>query len=368
MSSDHGPYMPFGAPFNGDEGGAFSPSPSGGGQPPTDRAGGRTGGSEFGGKGRGSGAKRSSASLKPLWWSMPFVIVALLASVFLITLHLCSYQAGRSYQADRFQGARQAYQGQLAWTSKGPETWVANYNLGTTLLVQGFVDVGVAHLEVAMEGVPRAKEIEPGRIQTYSYECRVRMNLALGIESQGDVAGQALEWSRAADLYGRASELLSVCQPPSSENQDPQSGQQSGDPQSGDPQSGDPQSGDGSGGSGGEPQDPNDPGQGAESAKDRVDNKEQEARGRQDGIEPSPQPSQGESQGGSPSPSPGQGETGSGDPTPGPSASPTPDPFGNETDEQRQRREELERRQSEARKNQGDSYDQNRPGYPSGGW
>lgn len=406
--------VPFGAPLADAPSGEGDVPPGGPGSPGVPSAGGR---------GR---PRRSRSALRPLWWSMPLVVVMALAAVFLLGMHMWSWASVRAYQDARFPQARSGFEGQVAWTRSGPETWVADYNLGSTLLVQGYLDVGVAHLELAMESVPRATEVAPGYIESYSYECRVRTNLALGLEGQGDVSATDLDWAGAADLYERSADLLAPCR--SIDTSQSQSGAQSGDPQSGDPQSGqgsggqsggDPQSGGGSDGEGGEPQsgegggaspepsgsgdgsgadpsarpgeggsaepspDPSgqtgtgqqeDPGEGAERAKDRLDGKARDARERAEGrtpagepsAEPSTGPSEQPSPGSSPQPTPGGNSPGS--PTPTPSASPTPDPFGKETDEQRRRRQELERQLEQSRTDQGNSYDQNRPGSPGGGW
>lgn len=411
-----------------------------------------------GGRGR---RRRARSALRPLWWSMPVVIVLALASTFLVGLHVWSWAGVRAYQDDGFDRARSGFEGQLGWTRSGPEAWVADYNLGSTLLVQGYLDVGVAHLERAMEKVPRATEVAPGYIEAYSYECRVRTNLALGLEGQGDVQAGDLQWAQAADLYERSADLLSPCR--SFDSSQAQSGAQSGDPQSGQGgggqsgdgdggQSGGTQSGDGSGGqsgasgegsggqgggsqsgggaggsgseagesggqegdeggtdgapspgpspSGGQPSgqpssqpsaqpssqpsgqtggQQTDPGEEAEDARDRVEGKARDARERADGrapstpsTDPSAPPSPGPGAGGEPtpgsegSPSPSQGPSGEDGTTPG--SSPTPDPFGNETDQERERREELERRLENSRNDQDRNFDKNRPGTPNGGW
>jgi Ca-activated chloride channel family protein len=279
----------------------------------------------------------------------------LAAAVFLIGLHLWSYQSGRAYQDDRFSAAREGYQGQMAATAHGPERWVADYNLGTTLLAQGWLDTGVDYLQRAMERVPRATEVAEGYLEAYSYECRVRTNLALGLEAQGDVQTTAREWSQAVELYERSSDLLGPCQAEGSGQQSGGSGGQSGGgQQSG--QSG--QSGDAQ----------TDPGEQAGSAKDRVDRKAQDARDRAEGREPSPSPSDGSGGSGSgPDEADAPGSPGSSSPEPSPSAS-TPDPFAGETEAERERREQLEDRLRGSDSDQEDDYDQNRPGLSNGGW
>ncbi|MFC7579683.1 hypothetical protein ACFQ23_05550 [Schaalia naturae] len=316
-------------------------------------------GSREGGRGRiVRPRRRSRAALRPLWWSLPVIVLMLAAAVFLIGLHLWSYQSGRAYQDDRFSAAREGYQGQMAATAHGPERWVADYNLGTTLLAQGWLDTGVDYLQRAMERVPRATEVAEGYLEAYSYECRVRTNLALGLEAQGDVQTTAREWSQAVELYERSSDLLGPCQAEGSGQQSGGSGGQSG--QSGEGQQS------GQSGQSGDAQ--TDPGEQAGSAKDRVDGKAQDARDRAEGREPSPSPSDGSGGSGSgPDEADAPGSPGSSSPEPSPGAS-TPDPFAGETEAERERREQLEDRLRGSDSDQEDDYDQNRPGLSNGGW
>ena len=373
---DDGTLLPFGAPTAGESTSqGTSPSSSGGT---------RTG---AGGRGRRGPTerRRSRATLRRLWWSLPVVVVVLVVAAVLIGLHMWSYSAGRSYADGRFTAARDGFEGQMSVTAPvGPERWVADYNLGTTLLAQGYLDVGVQYLQRAMERVPRAHEVAPGLIESYSYECRVRTNLALGLEGQGDTQMSAQAWANAETLYQQSSGLLAPCQSSSSQQQSGQGGQ-SGEPQSGQ-SGGSGQSGDSEDQSGGQSSgggDQGDPGRQAESAKDRVDEKAQEARDRAEGREPSPSPSSSGSQGGSeggessPSPQPSGSDDGSqngGSPSPSPSggtgsgSEESSDPFQGETEEERQRREELEEKLGSSRDDQDSQYDENRPGSPNGGW
>jgi len=262
------------------------------------------------------------------------VVVMLAVAVDLIGLHVWSYRSGLAYQDARFSAARQGYEGQMSVAARGPETWVADYNLGTTLLAQGWLDTGVRYLERANERVPRAKDRGEGDIEAYSYECRVRTNLALGVEAQGDVLVEEGAWSDAAGLFERSSTLLEPCQ--SDDGAQPPSGQSQ------------------SGAGGGE-----DPGEQAGSAKDRADQKAQDARDHADGREPSGSGSD-------------QGNSGSDQDDPeaqdDPGAAPTPDPFPGESEAERRRREELENRLNGSNSDQQDTRDQNRSGTPNGGW
>lgn len=356
--------LPFGAPSpsDADRGGAGSPPPDGAGGP---------------GGGRPP-RRRSRRALRPLWWSLPVIAVMLAAAIDLVGLHVWSYRSGLDYQDGRYSAARAGYEDQRSLTAHGPERWVADYNLGSTLLAQGWLDQGVERLRSAMERVPRATDLGGGALEAYSYECRVRTNLALGLEAQGDLRFAAESWTEAEGLYVESSDLLAPCQ--SSASASPQSGGQGQSGHSGGQSGGQTQSG-GQGGQGqsGESGDsPTDPGEQAGSAKDRVDQKAQDARDRAAGKEPSQAAGGGSgAQGGSDGAGGGQpsgGGSGSGsdghsdDGQAGSGATPTPDPYAGETDAERQRREELQNRLDSTNADQQDRYDQNRPGHANGGW
>lgn len=294
--------VPFGAP----------PADASGGEGDTPPAGpGRGGAATPGGRGR---RRRARSALRPLWWSMPVVVVLALAATFLTGLHVWSAASVRAYQDTGYDRARTGFEGQLTWTRSGPEAWVADYNLGSTLLVQGYLDVGVAHLERAMETVPRATEVAPGYIESYSYECRVRTNLALGLEGQGDAQAADLEWAGAADLYERSSELLSPCRSIDTSQ-----------PQSGDPQSGDPQSGADGGGQSGDPQSGSDGGEDGEPQSGPDGGGQGEPQSGADGGEDG-EPQSGQDGGASPEPSGSEGGSSGGDSSGEPSADPSAEP------------------------------------------
>lgn len=288
---------------------------------------------------------RRRASLRPLWFSLPLVVVALLAGGFLIALPVWSATSGHAYRQGAYQRAYAGYERQEAITARGPEAWVARYNAGTTLLAQGRVDAGVHELERAMDGVPRAHVDEAGFIEMFSYECRVRMNLGLGLERQGDARMRRGEFSAAADLYRRGAALVAPCQSPSSTP--------SGEPQSGPSSEPTPSSSNPSGSPTEEPQ-AQDPGRQAGDAKDRLDQKERRARERESGT-PTPTPSSSSS---SPSAAPR---------TPDASPSPTPTPSG-ESREERERRERLEQRNRDAQERQREQQEQQNRDQGSRGW
>ena len=172
-------------------------------------------------------AKRASASsgtrqrsplvLRPLWYSIPFLVLALLAATYLIGLTLWSRSSLGHWKAQEYEAAKAGYEGQMGWTSVGIEQWVAHYNLGTTLLTEESVDEGVAELRTAFELVPKSIEVESGRLESSSYECRVRANLGRGIEMQGDAKDAEDANLDAYNLYAEAEEMLSPCQTPANQ-------------------------------------------------------------------------------------------------------------------------------------------------------
>ncbi len=303
---------------------------------------------------RGTARQRSRASLRPLWWSMPIVVLATAASILLLGLHFWALAANHAWAQGNLDAAQSDYDAQVSVTAHGPERWVARYNSGTTMLARGDIDAGVSQLRRALETVPNATEVSEGHVEAYSYECRVRMNLAFGIEAQGDQSVTDDQWSEAADHYDESASVLEPC--------DTSSDGQSQSGQSGDQQSG---SGSSSGGDG------SDPGQQAGSARDRVEQKSQDARDRAQGGDSSAEESEQGSGGSSgsdasPSPSPTPSESEAGQASPSPSA--TSDPFSGETDQERQRREELEKKLERWQNDQDGGSDQNRSGLPDGGW
>ena len=230
---------------------------------------------------RGPAAKprRSRKALRPLLWSLPFVLIGLAASTYLIGLTLWSRASLGHWTDSDYASAQAGYEGQKTLTKSGVEPWVANYNLGTTMLREGDTDGGIGLLRTAKEQVPTATEVEPGRIETYSYECQVRINLALGIEIQGDAKAASADWSGAATAYSEAKDIVSPCQSPSSSQDQSGDGEGQSDQQSGGQGGGgqsDQQSG-GQGGGGGQ----QDPGEQADDSTDRLGDKEQQAKDKQ---------------------------------------------------------------------------------------
>lgn len=293
--------------------------------------------------------QRNTRALRPLWYSIPILVIVLAVAAYLIGLSLWSRSSLSHWKAQEYDAAQTGYEGQMTWTKIGIERWVAHYNRGTTLVRQGQTDEGVTELRTAFDLVPKATEVKPGRLEPFSYECRVRVNLAIGIEIQGDAQAAAGSYAGAATTYQEAEETVAPCQTASNSSQNQSDQNQSDDKdQSGNQnQSGDQQQ---SGNKSDNPADQN---------KERVEDKKQKAE------------EQSEEQGGQQKDQQkDQQDKGSKDQQtdPSPSPSPTQDPYGGETPAEKQRREELQHKNDQRNKDQRDKKDDRRSGNPNGAW
>ena len=293
--------------------------------------------------------QRNTRALRPLWYSIPILVIVLAVAAYLIGLSLWSRSSLSHWKAQEYDVAQTGYEGQMTWTMIGIERWVAHYNRGTTLVRQGQTDEGVTELRTAFDLVPKATEVKPGRLEPFSYECRVRVNLAIGIEIQGDAQAAAGSYAGAATTYQEAEETVAPCQTASNSSQNQSDQNQSDDKdQSGNQnQSGDQQQ---SGNKSDNPADQN---------KERVEDKKQKAE------------EQSEEQGGQQKDQQkDQQDKGSKDQQtdPSPSPSPTQDPYGGETPAEKQRREELQHKNDQRNKDQRDKKDDRRSGNPNGAW
>ena len=171
--------------------------------------------------------RRNGKLLRPLWWSLPIVVVALAVGIYMTVLPLWAWNTGRSVRAGNNEGALNSYSKQIYWGDLGPASWVAHYNAGTQHVKLDHPDEAVAELRVAWDRVPKAKQIEDGRIETYSYECTVRMNLALALEKQGDAA-MSTDRARAAEIYKEMGEVVAPCQSAASTQNQQNQNQQGG--------------------------------------------------------------------------------------------------------------------------------------------
>ena len=324
---------------------------------------------------RGPAAKprRSRKALRPLLWSLPFVLIGLAASTYLIGLTLWSRASLGHWTDSDYASAQAGYEGQKTLTKSGVEPWVANYNLGTTMLREGDTDGGIGLLRTAKEQVPTATEVEPGRIETYSYECQVRINLALGIEIQGDAKAASADWSGAATAYSEAKDIISPCQSPSSSQDQSGDGEGQSDQQSG-----------GQGGGGGQ----QDPGEQADDSTDRLGDKEQQAKDKQGegGQDQQDQGGQGQDQqdqGDQGQDQKDQGDQGQDQKDQGDQGQDQKDKqnkggqgksknedegYDNENSSDRQKRQDLQKKNRGNEKDRQDRSDSKRSGNPNGAW
>ena len=286
--------------------------------------------------------QRNPRALRPLWYSIPILVIVLAVAAYLIGLSLWSRSSLSHWKAQEYDVAQTGYEGQMTWTKIGIERWVAHYNRGTTLVRQGQTDEGVTELRTAFDLVPKATEVKPGRLEPFSYECRVRVNLAIGIEIQGDAQAAAGSYADAATTYQEAEETVAPCQTASNSSQNQSDQNQSDQNQSGDQQQ-----------SGNQSDNP------ADQNKERVEDKKQKAeqQSEEQGDQQKDQQDKGsKDQQTNPSSSPS------------PSPSPTQNPYEGETPEEKQRREELQHKNDQRNKDQRDQKDDRRSGNPNGAW
>lgn len=296
--------------------------------------------------------QRNPRALRPLWYSIPILVIVLSVAAYLIGLSLWSRSCLSHWKAQEYDIAQTGYEGQMAWTKIGIERWVAHYNRGTTLVRQGQTDEGVTDLRTAFDLVPKATEVKPGRLEPFSYECRVRVNLAIGIEIQGDVQAAAGAYANAATIYQEAEETVAPCQTASNSSQNQSDDQNQSDNK--DQSSNQNQSGK-QGQSGDQQQSGNQSDNPADQNKERVEDKKQKAEEQSQ--------EQGDQQ-------QDQQDKGSKDQqtNPSPSQSPSPNPYEGETPEEKQRREELQHKNDQRNKDQRDKKDDRRSGNPNGAW
>lgn len=145
--------------------------------------------------------------------TLPLTLAALLFVGKVLSMYAFAHQSITSYVADDFAGSTASAQGQefINWF----QPFVAPYNVGTALAGSEDLDGARAKLE---EALPLAHGLEV---------CAVRVNLAIVIERQGDVAVTMGDGAAAAELYGEA--LLITAETPEECNSE-EADQQSPDP------------------------------------------------------------------------------------------------------------------------------------------
>ena len=298
--------------------------------------------------------ERNPRALRPLWYSIPILVIVLTVAAYLIGLSLWSRSSLSHWKAEEYDVAQTGYEGQMTWTKIGIERWVAHYNRGTTLVRQGQTDEGVTELRTAFDLVPKATEVKPGRLEPFSYECRVRVNLAIGIEIQGDAQVAAGSYAGAAATYQEAEDMVAPCQTASNSDQNQSDQNQSDQNQSDNKdqsgnqnQSGDQQQ------SGNQSDNP------ADQNKERVEDKKQKAeeQSEEQGDQQKDQQKDQQDKGAK------DQQT-----NPSPSPSPSQNPYEGETPGEKQRREELQNKNDQRNKDQRDKKDDRRSGNPNGAW
>lgn len=282
-------------------------------------------------------AKRDRRLLIALWVSLPVIVLALVMGLALVSLQLWSWSAARSAGAGDGEAAAASYQRQATLTQRWPTPWVAEYNLGTMQLRTDRVDAGIEHLKRAYETVPKAIPAEDGTIQTFTYECQVRINLATGLERVADGQRSAGQLQAALDTYDGALGWSKPCQGAADASQAEQQGQ-GGSDGSGGQSSPDQQNQGGRNG-----QDQSDAGS---STSDRIEQKrqqtERELGGQSDGTgsaggqEQQDQEQQNSNEGGS-----GQDQQGQ-----------ASDPYAGETEQERAQRESLQQKNQQQQESQ----------------
>ena len=274
---------------------------------------------------------RKRGLLKVLKWTAPIALVVALFGLWLTSLFLWTTVARSQAEGGNLTAAERNYLRQEQATAWFPEPWLAQYNLGTTKLMAGNLDGGVEALSRAMDGVPKAVRGESGEIQPFSYECMVRMNLAAGIEMQGDEATAASLTEEGAEFYEDALALVTPCEVPpwqeSSESTD----------------------GDGFDGS---PEEQNQ----AASEQFQQDGNEAGDRLREKLGQGQPEPGDNEAE---QEPEQGEGEQ---------EPQESDDPFEGETQEERERREELEGHNRDQAERQREKEESGRRNPGIGGW
>lgn len=155
---------------------------------------------------------RDRRYLRALWLSLPVVLAVALGGALLLTLNFYALSALKQVRAGDLPRSQAMYERTAAATRWGPAPWVAQYNLGTVLLAQGDTAGGIASLERAFEKVPKAIPDGDGRIESFSYECQVRINLASGWENVGDEHRERGDLGKAVETYDSAAQWSRPCE------------------------------------------------------------------------------------------------------------------------------------------------------------
>ena len=262
---------------------------------------------------KGGPQVRNRRILRVLWWTLPLAILVALSGIAVLLLQFFSWQAYRTATDGNNASASRSYERQLSLTQWSPVNWVAHFNLGTTLLSEGDVPGAISQLEAAHASVPRARPNDEGLLEPFTYECNVRINLAVAWETSGDQQKSQGDLPGAIESYDQGIAWSELCEMPESsqsnqgdEGEDQQDQQDQGE---------------------GEPEDGDDLGSSTtERLEDKRDQAERELNG-----EPEPQDGDTDDD--------GDQDDGDNSDSPPPES---PNGFEGETQEQREQREELQ--------------------------
>lgn len=147
---------------------------------------------------------------KLFWWTLPAVVISLLAGAFFITIWAMNLVAGSAYAKGEYQSAEDSYRKQCELSQLVPEPWKARYNEGTAQLADGQYDDSAVTLAEVLPHVPVAP-VTNGLKDPESDECIVRSNLSMSYEGQADVLREAGDLQGAIALYKQAIDTIGAC-------------------------------------------------------------------------------------------------------------------------------------------------------------
>ena len=158
------------------------------------------------------------------------VVAALLAgpALWLGSMTMPVWMGGRAYGAEKYSNAANNYKAAADLTPEidGLEPWKNHYNLGTSYVRTGSLESAVVSLTKALDGVPKDPEPDPNAAPStpapdaeLTPECRVRMNLSVAYELQGDALGDTGHHAESAAKHTTAAETIAQCSPASQQSE-----------------------------------------------------------------------------------------------------------------------------------------------------
>ncbi|MDO5495013.1 MAG: hypothetical protein Q4G64_04810 [bacterium] len=154
---------------------------------------------------------RNERRWRLFWWTLPAVLVFLVAGGFLLVLTFWNMQAAGRHEAQEYTAAELAFERQRDLTQYFPEPWKAVFNQGTSQLFDERYPDAVGTLEDALEIVPEAPVGEDGTKDPESPECLVRTNLSLSHEGTGDQHLADQQYASAIEAYRAAMDAIGPC-------------------------------------------------------------------------------------------------------------------------------------------------------------